>query len=531
MAAKTKTMSTVKQILRLFHQGKKIKFIARNCCVSKNTIKRYLQLQSTSGHSIEELLNLEDVALEAIFSSNIKAPESDRYRHLMDLMPYFLSELKRPHVTRTVLWQEYLTNNPDGYGFTQFAFHLANYQKNKTVSMVMEYAPGDVMFVDYAGKTLSYFEKSTGEEIKCQVFIATLGYSQKTYIQVFPSQKVIDFIDALNKCVIYFGGIPKAIVPDNLKSAVIKSDRYEPALNRVLEDWANHNNTTVLPARAVKPKDKSLVEGAVKTSYSRVYAPLRDSVFTSIYDLNQAVNVENEKHNGTKFQKKDYSRQQLFDSEEKLALLPLPQKVFTIKKYRTVTVQKNCYVYMGEDSHYYSVPMRFIGQKVELVYTINTVSIYHNHVLVAQHLRFFKKHGYSTISDHLPSYFNDYKDRSPGYYQNKAAAFNPELLTLMNLILAKKIHPELAYKSCDGLLSIARKTDNEVFTNACKLALLTEKYNYKYICEVISNGAAKNYTEQPNEPVKPIPKHENIRGKEFFNQSININYESRTANV
>ena len=118
-----------------------------------------------------------------------------------------------------------------------------------------------------------------------------------------------------------------------------------------------------------------------------------------------------------------------------------------------------------------------------------------------------------------------------GYYQNKAAAFNPELLTLMNLILAKKIHPELAYKSCDGLLSIARKTDNVVFANACKLALLTGKYNYKYICEVISNGAAKNYIEQPNEPVKPIPKHENIRGKDFFNQSININYESRTANV
>jgi hypothetical protein len=397
--------------------------------------------------------------------------------------------------------------------------------------MVMEYAPGEVLFVDYAGKTLSYFDKSTGEEIKCQVFIATLGYSQKSYIQVFSSQKVIDFMDALNKCVVYFGGVPKAIVPDNLKSAVIKSDRYEPTLNRVLEDWANHNNTTILPARAVKPKDKALVEGAVKTSYSRIYAPLRNTVFTSMYDLNQAISAENKKHNDTKFQKKDYSRQQLFDAEEKSALLPLPSSAFTIKKYRTVTVQKNCYVYMSEDSHYYSVPMRFIGQKVELIYTINTVSIYHNHILVAQHPRFYKKHGYSTVSDHLPSYFNDYKDRSPGYYQKKATEFNPELLILINLILAKKMHPELAYKSCDGLLSIARKTDKVVFTNACKLALLTEKYNYKYLCEVISNGAAKNYIEYTNEAVKSIQKHENIRGKEFFNQINNKNYESRTTNV
>jgi transposase len=151
---------------------------------------------------------------------------------------------------------------------------------------------------------MSYFDKTTGEEFICQVFIASLGYSQKTYIQAYASQKVLDFIDALNKCVVYFGGVPKAIVPDNLKSTVIKSDRYEPTLNRVLEDWANHNDTTILPARAAKPKDKSLVEGAVKTAYSRVYAPLRDKIFTSIYDLNQAIDAENIRHNNTKFQKK-----------------------------------------------------------------------------------------------------------------------------------------------------------------------------------------------------------------------------------
>ena len=530
MAAKTKTMSTVKQILRLYHHGKKIKFIARNCSVSKNTIKRYLHLQQSSGHGLEDLLALEDVVLEAIFSSQNRPPETDRYVHLMDLMPYFLRELQRPHVTRTVLWKEYLAKTPNGYGFTQFCLYLGNYQNNKSVSMVMQYSPGEVLFVDYAGKTMSYFDKATGEEIKCQIFIASLGFSQKTYIQAFLSQKVSNFIEALNKCVVYFGGVSKAIVPDNLKSAVIKSDRYEPTLNRVLEDWANHNNTTILPARAVKPKDKSL-EGAVKTAYSRVYAPLRDKKFTSIYDLNQAITAENERHNQTKFQKKDYSRQQLFDSEEKQALQILPTAAFKIKKYRSVTVQKNCYVLLSEDNHYYSVPMRFIGQKVEIIYTNNTVCIYHNHVLVAQHPRFFKKHGYSTVSGHLPSYFNDYKDRSPEYYRKKASDFNPELLILINLIFAKKAHPETAYKSCDGLLSIARKTDREIFSNACKLALLVEQYNYKYICEVISNGSAKNYTELQKESINSIPKHENIRGKEFFNQLNTINYESRTANV
>lgn len=531
MAAKCKPMSTIKQILRLHYQGKKIKFIARHCRVSKNTVKRYLNLILSLGYNIGDILEMEETVLAALFTTTEKQPDADRYEHLMGLMPYFEEELQKTGVTRTILWKEYLAKNPSGYGFTQFCVHLQNHKKSKSSSMVLAYQPGEVLFVDYAGKTLSYFDKSTGEESKCQIFVATLGYSQYAYIQAFASQKVEDFVDALNKCVGYFGGVPKAIVTDNLKSAVIKSDRYEPTLNRILEDWANHHQTTILPARAIKPKDKALVEGTVKIAYSRVFAPLRNQVFTSILDLNQAITVQNAVHNVTNFQRKGFSRNDLFNKDEKTTLLPLPSEVFKIKKYRTLTVQKNCYVFLGEDNHYYSVPLRYIGQKVEVVYSINTVSIYYKSTLVAQHIRTFKKYGYTTISEHLPSHYNAYKDRSPEYYRKKAAEFADELLTIFNLIFLKKQHPELSYRSCDGLLSLARKTDEKTFANACKIALLGNRYSYKYILEIITNGAAEHFEDSLETILVKTPPHENIRGKEFFNQINNNKNESRTANV
>lgn len=524
-------MSTIKQILRLHSQGKKIKFIARNCGVSKNTVKRYLGLVSSSPYDLKAILAMEEPALDALFSSSEKQPDVERLEYLMQKMPFFEQELQKTGVTRSLLWQEYLLKNPSGYAYTQFCVHLQSYRKSKTISMVMSYQPGEFLFVDYAGKTLSYFDKNTGEQIECQVFVATLGYSQYTYVQAFASQKSGDFIDALNKCVKFFGGVTKAIVPDNLKSAVTKSDRYEPTINKVLEDWANHNNTTILPARAIKPKDKALVEGAVKIAYSRIFAPLRNSVFTDIVSLNNAIDAQNGIHNATKFQRKDFSRSDLFNASERELLLPLPNIYFTIKKYRTLTVQKNCYVFLSEDTHYYSVPMRFIGQQVEVIYTISTVSIYCKASLVAQHARIYQKHGYTTVAEHLPSYYNDYKDRSPDYYRKKATEFNVELMMIFNLILAKKQHPEVSYKSCDGLLALARKTDKVIFTNACKIALLGSRFNYQYIKEIISNGAAKHYQDQSEMMPPNTPKHENIRGKEFYNQLNNNRNESRTTNV
>jgi transposase len=257
MASKPIAMSTLKQIIRLKEQGKGIKQIVRICGTSRNTVRKYLALIEQTSFNVTELLAMEVQALELALLPVDSKSRDDRYDLLLARMDYYHQELIRTGVNRWLLWSEYRQNNPNGYSYTQFCYHLSVYTKLQNGSLPINHIPGDLLYIDFAGKLLDYVDSHTGEVIKVQVFVATLGFSQYSYVEAVLTQKTIDFIAALNRCLIYFQGIPKGIVPDNLKSAVIKTDRYEPELNRLLEDWANHYKTAIIPARSRKPDTES----------------------------------------------------------------------------------------------------------------------------------------------------------------------------------------------------------------------------------------------------------------------------------
>ena len=516
MPANPIMMSTLKQIIRLHTQGRGIKEISRICSAARNTVRKYLALYQKLPFSAEELLALDDQALEQLVLPS-EPPKPDRYALLHSQLESFVSELERVGVNKFNLWTEYIQKYPGGYSYSQFCFHIQQYEKLQKTSMVMEHKPGDLLFIDFAGHPMEYVEPSTGELVSVQVFVACLGYSQYSYVEAVPSQKSEDFIEALNNTLIYLGGIPQGIVPDNLKSAVIKADRYEPELNKTLEDWANHNSTTIIPARSAHPQDKALVENLVKQTYSRIYAPLRNRRFTSLAELNTAIRERLAIHNQEKFRKRDYSRQDLFLSKEKDLLTSLPQEAFRIKKYRTLTLQKNCHIYLTEDKHYYSAPHSYIGQKLEVMYTTVSVTIYAKGQVIAQHLRDTKAHAYTTVTTHLPSHYQQYKDRSPEYYQKKASLISIHAEQLIRRLLTTRKHPEVLYKSCDGILSLAYKTSREEFNNACQMAIDTGACNYSFIKNVLSNGMAKSYQKVPDLFNKPSnPDHENLRGKNYY---------------
>jgi transposase len=340
MASKPIAMSTLKQIIRLKEQGKSIKQIVRICGTSRNTVRKYLALVEQTSFDISELLAMEDQTLELTLLPVDSKSRDDRYEVLLARMEYYQQELLRTGVNRWLLWSEYRQHSTNGYSYAQFCYHLSVYASLQHSSLPINHIPGDLLYVDFAGKLLEYVNPTTGEVIKVQVFVATLGFSQYSYVEAVPTQRTIDFIAALNRCIQYFQGIPKGIVPDNLKSAVIKTDRYEPELNKLLEDWANHYNTSIIPARSRKPQDKSLAENLVKQTYSRIYAPLRNRVFTSLEDLNDAIRQQLAIHNTQKFKRHDYSRLDLYQSQEKAVLIPLPDQLFHIKKYRSLMLQK-----------------------------------------------------------------------------------------------------------------------------------------------------------------------------------------------
>ena len=513
MAGKPKRMSQVKQILRMHLQGKGIKTIAKILCISKNTVKNYLSKALHGKVSIEALLALEDLELETLLLAGNPAYKDERYEQLKIKLDYYTKELRRVGVNRQVLWEEYKSDFPLGYGYSQFCYHLQQYRLVQKPSMVLDHHPGDKLFIDFAGKKLSYIDRQTGEIISVQVFVACLPYSDYGFAMAVKSQKIEDFIHALNSCLKDIGGVPQTLVPDNLKSAIIKANNYEPTINQALEDFANHYGTTVTPARPIKPKDKALVENQVKLIYSRVYAKLRNLQFFDLHSLNQAIKERVKAHNQTRMQRKEYCREEKFLADEKNTLSPLPEQTFEIKYYRDLKVAKNNHIYLGIDKHHYSVPYIYIGAKVKVIYTRSLVKIYTKTTLIATHIRIFKKGGYTTQKQHLCSTHQYYKQRSPAYYIQRAYKHSETLYQYIDALFRQDKYPEQLYRSCDGILNLSRKTDYKTFTNACNIALKNHNYSYKFLKHILENNMSHN-TDQDNDT--PLPKHNNIRGASSY---------------
>ena len=516
MAGKPKPMSQIKQLLQLHEQGKNKKFIARSLGISKNTVKAYLTKLTASPLSIEALLTLDDPVLEGKFHAGNPAYKDDRFDHFKANLDYFVKELGRVGVTKQLLWEEYKSDYPGGYSHSQFCHHLLQHLIARKPSMVLQHKAGEKLFIDFAGKKLSYVDTDTGEVVPCQVFVACLPYSDYSFVMVVKTQSIDDFLYALRCCLEDLGGVPEALVPDNLKSAIVKASSYEPDVNRAMEDFANHYKTTVIPARARKPKDKALVENQVKLIYTRIYARLRDLTFFDMVSLNKAVKEKTRDHNQTRMQQKPYCREERFLADEKHLLHPLPEAPFDLKYYCDLKVAKNNHIYLAQDKHYYSVPYAHIGQIVKIRYTRSMVYIYTNGQQIAVHIRDYKQGGYTTDKEHLCSAHRHYLDRSPDYYLNKSKVRSEALNQLMGHLFAQNRHPEQLYRTCDGLLNLQRKTDPKIFDKACLIAIDQQTYTYIVVLNIIKH---KMTEETETKPSQPLPTHQNIRGKEYYTQT------------
>lgn len=519
MAGKTKSMSQVKQLLELHKQGKGIKFISRALGISKNTVKNYLAKLSAMKADIDQLLSKEDPELEMKFHSGTPSYKDPRYEHLKSNLDNYAKELNQTGVNKHLLWQEYLESYPGGYRYTQFCYHLNQQLLARKPSMVLEHKPGEKLFVDFAGKKLKYIEKETGEIIECPVFVACLPFSDYCFAMAVGSQCIEDFIYALGCCLEFIGGVPQILVPDNLKSAIVKASNYEPDVTRALEDFCNHYHMAVVPARVAKPQDKALVENQVKLVYSRVFARLRKREFFDLPSLNQAIREKIKCHNQTRMQRKPYCREESFLSNEKSLLKALPPEKFEIKYYRELKVAKNNHIYLTCDKHYYSVPYQHTGEKVKVIYTRSMVRIYARGNVVATHQRDLRQGAYSSVREHLCSHHRHYLDRSPAYYLQRAQDKSAEFYQLVQLLFSGGRPAEQNYRTCDGLFSLHKKTEQEIFTKACEQAIACKCYSYKFILNVIENIKKGNTTKQAT---TPLPQHANVRGKKYYQTKIDF---------
>lgn len=408
---------------------------------------------------------------------------------------------------------EYKKLHIPSYGETSFYFHYNQWRKKVNPAMHIEHKVGDKMYVDFAGATLQYVDTDTGEIKTAQVFVAILGWSQYAYVEAMESQMIEEFIAACENAIRYFMGVPLALVPDNLKSAVNKASSYEPTVNENFKAFADHYGIAILPARSRKPQDKAHVENMVKLSYQKIYANLPEKEIVSLKELNTQIRQLLITLNDAHLTGKECSRTDQWIMELP-SLHPLPAAWYEMRKIKQVTVMKNGHVYLSEDQHYYSVPYELIGKKLKMQYSRSEVNLYLQYQLLATHKRIRSPHNYTTIAEHMPAQHRYVTEWNPAFFMNKAKEIDPVVEYYISQVLAKKQHPEQGYKSCMGILSFAKRLGNIRLIKACKRAHNIGYYNYKIIEDILT----KNLDNADEEEIQPsnMPTHDNIRGGNYY---------------
>ena len=371
-----KPMDQILNILKTYQRTRSIKATVKAEGCARNTIRSYLRLAAARDPDLNVVLKLPDDQLRQVFFPGTPAAAFDREADFALHFDGWAKELIKTGVTRQLLWEEYLERVPQGYRYTRWCNLFREQAERRNLTMALEHRPGDLLQFDYAGATLPWVDKVTGEVHQAQVLLAVFPFSQYTFAIALPSQRTADFAHGIVRALSFFGGLPRGIVSDNLKAFVIEPHRYEPTFNQLSEQLGHHYEIDLQATRPRRPKDKAAVEGGVKTIYTRLYAPLRNRLFTSVEQINAAFLEQLADHNAKPFKKRSGSRLSVFTEQESPLLKSLPTTPFLPKTTVTAKVSLSYHVYLSERGNYYSVPHRYVGKIAEVVYSPDLVEIY-----------------------------------------------------------------------------------------------------------------------------------------------------------
>jgi len=510
-------------ILHCYAMGMGIKSISVAFELSRNTVRKYVRLFQESGIPMEQLLLMPASRIQEIFGggSERERTPSVRQLELEALLPEYAARLTRKGVTVKSLFEEYRRDHPNGFRHASFGLYIQRYRLvSRPVGHVEHYA-ADHMYIDFAGDRLQIVDELTGEVRSVEVFVAILPCSHYTYCEAVWSQKKEDLIKACENALFFYGGVPMAIVPDNLKSAVTRSDRNEPIINDDFAAFAEHYGCAVYPARVRHPKDKALVENAVKLMYKSVYTDVEGLMFHNLESLNAAIIQSLSKFNDRSLTGRSQSRRQLFEDVEKDYLRTLPTVRYQMKERKSVTVMRNSYVTLGK--HHYSVPKEYIGKRVDIVYDADTLEIFHGLRLVTTHHRDDTPYGYTQKEAHnLPGRHGSYEKNLDEVFERAAQIDNIVLLYLREVASQKKYPPQ-AFRSCRGILALEKTFGLDRLVGACACASQMRVYGYQDVVGILNRGDDSDFLPQADEYTdrgSSLPHHKNIRGREYFSKSI-----------
>ena len=512
-------MHKIKEIIRLKAAGLPLRTIASAAKLSLGAVAKYAKAAEQAGLSWPLPDDLSDEALQHMLDGS-EQPTTRSSRFVEPDYAAIHHELKRKGVTLQLLWHEYRAEHgAAGYGYSQFCTLYRQFKQSLKRSMRQTHQAGEKLFVDYAGQTVPIVDPASGEIRHAQIFVAVMGASNYTFAEATWSQKLSDWLGSHVRALAFFGGAPALVVPDNLKSGVDRACRYDPDINRSYAELASHYGMAVIPARPRKPQDKAKVEVGVQIVERWILAALRRQTFFSLHDLNAAIRPLLAQLNAKPFKKLPGNRLSAFESLDKPALRPLPAQSYEFAQWKKARV--NIDYHIEFEGHYYSVPHALVGKEIECRITANTLECLYQQQRVAVHVRSSQRGAHSTHAEHMPKSHRAHLRWTPGKLLNWALSIGPATRDVVEYQLTHKPHPEMGYRTCLGLLALARQYGHERLEAACQRALAIHSPYRKSVLSILQTGldqasppSAANPSIQEQESA--ITHHDNVRGAEYY---------------
>jgi transposase len=515
MPAERMAMRQVREVLRLkFVGGLPSREIARRIGVAPSTVRATLKRVQAAGLIWPLPEDMTDAALEAKLFGDAGTKRGHRQHSEPDWAAIH-RELKRKHVTLSILWDEYIESDPEGYRYSRFCQLYRIWAAKLSVTMRQTHVGGDKMFVDYAGDTVPVIiDRLTGEQRQAQIFVAVMGASNFSYVEATWTQALGDWIGAHTRAFAAINGVPRLIVPDNAKVAVIKACLYEPQVNRTYTEMAAHYCTAVLPTRPRRPRDKAKVETCVRIVERWLIGRLRNRMFYSLAELNAVIGELLRRLNEERpIRRLGLTRRQLLEQLDRPALKSLPIEPYVFAEWRLRRVGIDYHV--DVDNHFYSVPHRFARAEVEVRITARSVEIFAKGERIAAHLRSSGNYKHSTIPDHMPSSHRRYADWTIDRIRREAANIGPATAALCELILERRPHPEQGFRACRGILRLLRSFGGERLEAAAARAIEIGGLSYGSVRSILDHKLDRHAAHKRPTEGAPIV-HRNIRGARYY---------------
>jgi len=503
------------EVVRLHSFGLTQRQIARSCSIAQSTVHEYLKVaaEAALGWPLPPGWNEQELE-KALFR---KPRLSAKVRQAVP--PNFPAVRKQlqthRNLTLQLLWEEYREGNPEGYSYSRFCELYHDWARTLDVVLRHEHRAGEKMFVDYAGDKIPIYDRKTGEIFyQASIFVAVLGASNYTFAEATESQELSCWIGSHIRALEFMGGVPEAVIPDNVKTGVKQACRYEPDLNPTYREMAEHYGLAVLPTRPYKPRDKAKVEAGVQIAQRWIVAALRHTRFFALADLNEAIGPLLDRLNQRPFRKRrDSCRRSLFEQLDRPALRTLPAERYVLAEWKKV--RPNIDYHVEIDRHYYSVPYQLVGQELEARYTAATVEIFYHGVRVASHHRGLVAHAATTQHEHRPKSHQAHLEWTPSRLIQWAGTVGPATAQLVRIILESKPHPEMGYRACLGIMGLAKTYTATRLEAACQRALLLHAHSLNSLKSILKQSLDRQ-TVLELEVEKPGPRHENVRGATYY---------------